>query len=69
MDKLYITNRTDTLMHAAICDDDTGYRLFAYELVPGMNELQMNELMSGSYIFHLEDNEHKVFYEQKIIKD
>ena len=69
MDKLYITNRTDTLMHAAICDDNTGYRLIAYELMPGMNELKINELVSGSYIIHLEDNEHKVVYEQKIMKD
>jgi hypothetical protein len=56
-------------MRATICDDFTGGSIFTYDLHPGANEIKVGTLDKGIYIIELEDEEHTVFYKQKIIKD
>jgi hypothetical protein len=68
-DKFYITNRTKELMLVTISDTNTGNNVMTRCLLPGTNELDVAGLLSGVYVFHLEDENHEVFYEQKIIKD
>lgn len=55
-------------MLATISDTYTGTNIMTYELSPGNNELDMANLLTGMYIFHLEDENHEVFYEQTITK-
>lgn len=68
-DKLYITNRTNEPMQATITDNYTGNNVITYELQPGANELYVKDLHEGVYMIHLEDANHEVFYEQKLIKE
>lgn len=67
-EKLYITNRTNQPMQATITDNYTGNNVKTYELQPGANELYVNDLHEGVYVIHLEDENHEVFYEQKLVK-
>jgi len=67
-DKLYITNRTNHPMQATITDNYTGNNIITYELQPGSNELYVKDLHEGVYMIHLEDENHEVFYEQKLVK-
>lgn len=68
-DKLYITNRTNQPMQATITDNYTGNNIITCELHPGANELYVKDLHEGVYMIHLEDANHEVFYEQKLIKE
>jgi hypothetical protein len=43
--------------------------VITYELQPGANELYVKDLHEGVYMIHLEDANHEVFYEQKLIKE
>lgn len=56
-------------MLVTISDTNTGNNVMTRCLLPGTNELDVAGLLSGVYVFHLEDENHEVFYEQKIIKD
>ncbi len=67
-DKLYITNRTNQPMQATITDNYTGNNVITYKLQPGANELHVKDLLEGVYMIHLEDENHEVFYEQKLVK-
>ncbi len=69
IDKLYITNRTNQPMQATITDNYTGNNVITCELHPGANELYVKDLHEGVYMIHLEDANHEVFYEQKLIKE
>ncbi len=64
----YITNRTGDTMMATLSDSDTGNNVMAYQLHPGVNEVNIENLLNGAYIIHLEDNNHEVIYEQTILK-
>lgn len=68
-DKFYITNRTNHLMLVTISDTRTGSNILTRNLLPGTNELDVADLLSGIYLFHLEDENHDVVYEQRITKD
>lgn len=64
---MYITNKTDKLMHAIIADKYTGNNVAAYDLVPGTNKISITSLNSGVYQFELEDHNHDIFYSQKLV--
>ncbi len=68
-DKLFINNRTDKPMLATITDNYTGSNVFTCELVPGSNELSVEQLEAGVYMIQLEDSNHDIFYQQKLFKD
>ncbi len=68
-DKLFITNHTDKPMQAVITDNYTGNNVLKYELQPGWNEVHVKDLHEGVYMIHLEDANHEVFYEQRLVKD
>jgi hypothetical protein len=66
---LFITNKTGKPMRATISENYTGGNIFTFDLKPGNNEIKVNSLETGVYVIQLEDEEHIIFYKQKIIKD
>jgi hypothetical protein len=68
-DSIYITNKTDKLMHATISDNFTGSSVLSYDLVPGPNEIRFQSLTSGIYLIELQDHNHDIFYSQKITRN
>ena len=59
-DILYITNRTDKPLHAVISDKDTGNSIMTCELQPGPNEIGIETLNTGVYLFCLSDEKDAV---------
>lgn len=66
---IYITNKTDKLMHATISENSTGHNVLSYDLVPGTNEIAFQSLTSGIYMIELQDHNHDIFYRQKITRN
>ncbi len=66
---LYITNRTGKPMLATISDNYTGNDLVKCELQPGTNEIEVDNLDTGTYYISLVNHNNDIIYKEKIIKN